>query len=101
MASGRASQQAFLGISALLFAASAALTIVWCASMAAMGGMRCPVAGRGRWRGCGCPDRRRPARRRVPPDLIRLMPLVLVQRLQLALSVAMSRASQIPIGQHR
>jgi predicted metal-binding membrane protein len=39
MASERASQQAFLGVSALLFAASAAVTIVWCASMSAMGGM--------------------------------------------------------------
>ena len=33
---------AFLGISALLFAASTAVTIVWCASMAAMGGMPMP-----------------------------------------------------------
>ncbi len=33
MASERASQQAFFGVSALLFAASAAVTIVWCASM--------------------------------------------------------------------
>jgi predicted metal-binding membrane protein len=32
-----ASQQAFLGVSALLFAGSATLTIVWCASMSAMG----------------------------------------------------------------
>ncbi len=38
----RASRQAFLGVSALLFAASAALTIVWCASMSAMGGMPMP-----------------------------------------------------------
>jgi predicted metal-binding membrane protein len=36
MASERASQQAFFGVSALLFAASAAGTIVWCASMSAM-----------------------------------------------------------------
>jgi predicted metal-binding membrane protein len=35
----RASQRAFFGISALLFAASAALTIVWCASMSGMDGM--------------------------------------------------------------
>jgi hypothetical protein len=42
MASERASQQAFLGVSALLFAASAALTIVWCASMSAMGEMPMP-----------------------------------------------------------
>ena len=34
-----ASERAFFGVSALLFAASAALTIVWCASMSAMGGM--------------------------------------------------------------
>jgi predicted metal-binding membrane protein len=37
-----ASQRAFLGVSALLFAASAAVTIVWCASMSAMGGMPMP-----------------------------------------------------------
>ena len=42
MSSERASQQAFLGVSALLFAASAAGTIVWCASMAAMGEMPMP-----------------------------------------------------------
>ena len=42
MASDRASEQAFFGVSALLFAASAALTIVWCASMSAMGGMPMP-----------------------------------------------------------
>ena len=39
MASERAS---FLGVSALLFAASAALTIVWCSSMSTMGGMPMP-----------------------------------------------------------
>ena len=38
----RASQQAFLGVSAVLFAASAAGTIVWCASMSAMGEMPMP-----------------------------------------------------------
>ena len=42
MASERASQQAFFGVSALLFAASAALTIFWCASMSAMGEMPMP-----------------------------------------------------------
>jgi len=42
MASERASQQAFLGVSALLFAASAVVTIVWCASMSAMGEMPMP-----------------------------------------------------------
>src|SRR5882757_7190525 len=42
MASERASQQAFLGISALVFAASAAVTIVWCASMSATGEMPMP-----------------------------------------------------------
>ena len=41
-ASTRASGRAFLGVSALLFAASAALTIVWCGSMSAMGGMAMP-----------------------------------------------------------
>jgi predicted metal-binding membrane protein len=36
------SDRAFLGVSALLFAASAAVTIVWCASMSGMGGMPMP-----------------------------------------------------------
>jgi predicted metal-binding membrane protein len=36
------SGRTFLGVSALLFAASAALTIVWCASMSSMGGMPMP-----------------------------------------------------------
>jgi predicted metal-binding membrane protein len=42
MVTERASQRAFFGVSALLFAASAALTIVWCASMSAMGEMPMP-----------------------------------------------------------
>ncbi len=42
MASDRASRQAFWSVSALLFAASAALTIYWCASMSTMGGMSMP-----------------------------------------------------------
>jgi hypothetical protein len=42
MASERTSERAFFGVSALLFAASAAVTIVWCASMSAMGGMSMP-----------------------------------------------------------
>jgi len=42
MATERASQRAFVGVSALLFAASAALTIAWCASMSAMGEMSMP-----------------------------------------------------------
>jgi len=42
MAFGRASQQAFFGVSALLFAASAAVTILWSASMSAMGRMPMP-----------------------------------------------------------
>jgi predicted metal-binding membrane protein len=42
MATERASQQAFFGVLALLFAASATVTIVWGASMAAMGGMPMP-----------------------------------------------------------
>ena len=42
MASERASQHAFLGVSALLFAASATGTIVWSASMSAMGEMPMP-----------------------------------------------------------
>jgi predicted metal-binding membrane protein len=41
-ASGRASERAFLGVSGLLFAASAAVTIGWCASMVAVGGMPMP-----------------------------------------------------------
>src|SRR5262245_10811327 len=32
----------FFGVSALVFAASAAITVVWCASMSAMGGMPMP-----------------------------------------------------------
>ena len=40
MASERASRRAFVGGAALLFAASAAVTIVWCASMSAMGERR-------------------------------------------------------------
>jgi len=42
MVSERASQRTFFGVSALLFAASAAVTIVWCASMSAMGEMPMP-----------------------------------------------------------
>jgi predicted metal-binding membrane protein len=42
MASERASQRAFFGVSALLFAASTAVTIAWCESMSAMGGMPMP-----------------------------------------------------------
>jgi predicted metal-binding membrane protein len=36
------SQRAFFGVSALIFAGAAVLTIVWCASMSAMGGMPMP-----------------------------------------------------------
>ena len=46
MISARASQQAFLGASALLFAASATLAATWCGSMSAMGTMTMP----GGWR---------------------------------------------------
>jgi len=42
VASERASRQAFLGVTALFFAASAAVTIVWCTSMSAMSGMPMP-----------------------------------------------------------
>ena len=42
LASDRGSQQAFLGVSALLFGASAAVTIAWCTSMSATGGMAMP-----------------------------------------------------------
>jgi predicted metal-binding membrane protein len=42
MVSERASQQAWFSVSALLFAASTAVTIAWCASMSPMGGMPMP-----------------------------------------------------------
>src|SRR5215831_944517 len=42
MVSAQTSQRAFVGVSALFFAASAALTIAWCASMSATGGMPMP-----------------------------------------------------------
>jgi predicted metal-binding membrane protein len=42
MVSGQASERTFLGVSALLFAASAAVTIDWCASMSAMREMPMP-----------------------------------------------------------
>lgn len=42
MTFGRTSQPAFFGTSALLFAASAALTTAWCGSMSAMGDMPMP-----------------------------------------------------------
>ena len=42
MASERTSHRAFVGVSALLFATSAALTIVWCAPMSAARGMPMP-----------------------------------------------------------
>src|SRR6202051_5219889 len=38
----RTSQQAFFGTSALLFVASATVTMVWCGSMSAMGEMPMP-----------------------------------------------------------
>lgn len=41
-ASGRRSDRAVIGLAAMLFAVSAAVTIVWCGSMAAMGGMPMP-----------------------------------------------------------
>ena len=41
-ATERASQRAFFGVSALLFAASAAVTVVWCESMSAMDPMQMP-----------------------------------------------------------
>src|SRR5215467_11873883 len=42
MASERFFPQAFWGVSALLFAASTAATVVWCRSMSAMGEMEMP-----------------------------------------------------------
>ena len=46
MASGRGSERAFFGVSALLFAANAVVTIVWCVSMPAVG----ETDARRRWR---------------------------------------------------
>jgi hypothetical protein len=82
MVSERASQQAFLGVSALLFAASAAVTIVWCASMSAMGempmtggwtmSMACkltPYVLSGGWANCG-----RTWSDSVPPSAMRDIP---------------------------
>jgi predicted metal-binding membrane protein len=42
MVAERVSRRAFFGVSVLLFAASAAVTIVWCTSMSAMGEMPMP-----------------------------------------------------------
>jgi predicted metal-binding membrane protein len=42
MVSEQAAQRAFFGLSALLFTISAAVTIIWCASMSAMGEMPMP-----------------------------------------------------------
>jgi predicted metal-binding membrane protein len=42
MNSQRTSHRAFLGVSALLFAAGAAVTVVWCGAMSAMDGMPMP-----------------------------------------------------------
>ena len=42
LASDRGSQQAFLGVSALFLGASTAVTIAWCTSMSATGGMPMP-----------------------------------------------------------
>src|SRR3954462_14635645 len=42
MTSERPSEGTFFGVSALLFGASAAVTIVWCASMSSMGEMPMP-----------------------------------------------------------
>lgn len=42
MTTERVSQRAFIGVSSLLFTASAAITILWCASMSTMGGMEMP-----------------------------------------------------------
>ena len=42
MATARPSQRAFYGVSAMLFGASAALTVAWCGSMSGMGGMPMP-----------------------------------------------------------
>ncbi len=42
MASEGPSQRAFLGVSTLLFAVSATVTIVWCVSLSALGEMPMP-----------------------------------------------------------
>jgi hypothetical protein len=42
MVSEQTSERAFFGVSAMLFTASAAATIVWCASMSEMGGRPMP-----------------------------------------------------------
>jgi predicted metal-binding membrane protein len=42
LAPPRPPQRAFFGVSAMLFAASVAVTILWCANMSAMGGMPMP-----------------------------------------------------------
>src|SRR5215472_8991661 len=42
MAFDRPSQHAFFGVSALLFVASTAVTLVWCASMSAIGELQMP-----------------------------------------------------------
>jgi predicted metal-binding membrane protein len=42
MALDRTAERAFLGVCALLFAASTAVTIIWCVSMSAMNGMPMP-----------------------------------------------------------
>src|SRR5262245_12996716 len=42
MALARGNERAFLGVCALLFALSAAVTVAWCASMSALGGMPMP-----------------------------------------------------------
>ena len=42
MVSSFAKERAFFGVSALLFAGSAAITVAWCTSMSAMGGMQMP-----------------------------------------------------------
>src|SRR5580698_6072011 len=42
MVSERASRRTFIGVSAIFFAVSAAVTVLWCASMSTMGEMRMP-----------------------------------------------------------
>src|SRR5688500_18238118 len=42
MTSERASERAFFSVSALLFGVSAAMTVIWCAGMSAMGEMEMP-----------------------------------------------------------
>jgi len=100
MVSERASQRAFFGVSALLFAASAAVTILWCASMSAMGRCPCPAAGR-----CRCVDadaRTDVARHRgvVPRHVVAMMVAMMLPSLSraAALREAVGKTGEARLG---